>query len=426
MKLIIHRGAQGIEGNCIEISTSTTRIILDAGLPLDDLGDSPRPRPRPGKALPAGLAPIVPGLFGPGPKVDAILLSHAHADHAGLLAFARKGIPILMSDGTRMMLKAASIFAGQPPLPQDQLRIVGHRERFVIGDLTITAFPVDHSTFDCLAFVIDGDEKRVVYSGDLRLHGRKPGMAKRLLAALKERPVDVLLMEGTNIISEGRGPTEVELEAELLDHIKSATGLVLASFSPLHVDRMVSFYKATRRAGRTLVVDLYGAFVLHLVNKRASIPRPGIRNGILVCYNQHFLRTWKRRNLAKIHDLFLRQRIDLEAILAQPDRFVFLFRPSMLDLDFGGRLPPARCIYSYWHGYLQKPEWRRLESVVKNAGGEFVKCHTSGHAFAKDLIGFGQACAAKRVVPIHTTGADKFRLRFRNVVQFSNGEIHSL
>jgi len=285
MKLIIHRGAQGIEGNCIEISTSTTRIILDAGLPLDDLGDSPRPRPRPGKALPAGLAPIVPGLFGPGPKVDAILLSHAHADHAGLLAFARKGIPILMSDGTRMMLKAASIFAGQPPLPQDQLRIVGHRERFVIGDLTITAFPVDHSTFDCLAFVIDGDEKRVVYSGDLRLHGRKPGMAKRLLAALKERPVDVLLMEGTNIISEGRGPTEVELEAELLDHIKSATRLVLASFSPLHVDRMVSFYKATRRAGRTLVVDLYGAFVLHLVNKRASIPRPGIRNGILVCYN---------------------------------------------------------------------------------------------------------------------------------------------
>jgi ribonuclease J len=34
MQLIIHRGTHEIGGSCVEIKTSSTRIIIDIGLPL--------------------------------------------------------------------------------------------------------------------------------------------------------------------------------------------------------------------------------------------------------------------------------------------------------------------------------------------------------------------------------------------------------
>ena len=98
---------------------------------------------------------------------------------------------------------------------------------------------------------------------------------------------------------------------------------------------MVSFYKATRRSGRVFVVDVYGAFVLYLVSGQCRIPQPTKRNGIQVYYSQSFQRTWQEKNLQELHTMFLADRIDLPTILADPERYVMLFRPSMLGVDFG-------------------------------------------------------------------------------------------
>ena len=423
MKLIIHRGAKQIGGSCVELATEHTRIIIDAGLPLDDLKDPPKPRTRlrVGQPLPEGIAPPVPGLFTPGPKVDAILLSHAHTDHAGLLAHTPGDVPIYLSQGTSKMLLAAGVFAGQEEIPRARQRPLPHREPVQIGDFTITAFPVDHSTFDCLALLIEADGQRVLYSGDLRMHGRKPGMATALIEALRNRPVDVLLMEGTHMGGDrARGPTEYQLEDDILRHLQTAPGLVFAAFSPLHVDRMVSFYKAARKAGRTLVVDVYGAFVLHLVARQANIPEPQTRNGIRVYYHQAWLQ--RRRPIAKIHNRFLSDRIELDEVLATPERHLMLFRPSMAKLDFRGTLPPARCLYSYWHGYLSRPEWQSVQTQLTAAGGELIECHTSGHIYTEDIVKFVQQVNARQVVPIHTQAPEKFHCWVEKTLLLKDGE----
>jgi hypothetical protein len=174
-----------------------------------------------------------------------------------------------------------------------------------VGDFRITAYPVDHSAFDSMAFLIEAEGKTLLYSGDLRLHGRKPGMARRLIEALSGRRVDLLLMEGTHVGSgRERGVTEHELEDLILCQLQESQGLVLASFSPLHVDRLVTFYKAARRGGRTFVVDPYGAFVMHLVSGQCRIPRPTQAAGIRVYHNAYFEASYQRRNLGKIHRLF--------------------------------------------------------------------------------------------------------------------------
>ncbi|MEZ6088253.1 MAG: hypothetical protein R3C05_09565 [Pirellulaceae bacterium] len=78
-------------------------------------------------------------------------------------------------------------------------------------------------------------------------------MGKRLIEALKDRPVRALLMEGTHFgFPDGNTATEYELEDEITKLVKNCKSLVLASFSPQHVDRLVAFIEPPRKPGELL------------------------------------------------------------------------------------------------------------------------------------------------------------------------------
>jgi ribonuclease J len=215
------------------------------------------------------------------------------------------------------------------------------------------------------------------------------------------------------------------LEEKIWEHIVRVPGLVLANFSPMHVDRLVSFYKAARRANRTFVVDPYAAFVLRLAAGQCRVPKPETRYGIKVYYNQNFGSTWQERNLGKIHAKFLEDRIDLETILSKPDEYVMVCRPSMIKYDFRGTFPPSSAwIYSYWEGYLDRPgsDFPDLMARLKETGGDFVTYHTSGHVFADDIIRLVKDLKPRLIVPIHTTCPGFFAEYFENVLLPEDGQ----
>lgn len=89
MKIAIYRGAKEIGGTFIEIKTSSTRILIDAGYPLflnGDVINQDFQTLSNEELLSLGVLPSISGLYYWDHKsFDAVIISHAHTDHFGLL-----------------------------------------------------------------------------------------------------------------------------------------------------------------------------------------------------------------------------------------------------------------------------------------------------------------------------------------------------
>ena len=184
MVVNVLRGGDQIGGSIIEVISDHAKIILDAGQNLEE------------KAPPE--VPEIEGLFKGTPSYDAVIISHYHADHTGLLNNVLPGIPIYMSDKTfqlyRISMERAQIsVCFQPVLFNKEL---SDRASFQIKDLKITPYLCDHSAFDSHMFLLEDQKEKILYTGDFRSNGRKSFPA--LIAKLPSK-VDKLIIEGTTL-----------------------------------------------------------------------------------------------------------------------------------------------------------------------------------------------------------------------------------
>jgi ribonuclease J len=414
----VHRGSNEIGGNCVEIATAKSRLILDVGMPLSEMMDnraSRRGKPDRDDLIRRGVILPIPGLFSPGPKIDGILLSHAHGDHFGLIEQTLPEIPVYLSRGASKMLMSGSLFAQQHDVPTARQKILVASKPKRIGDFSVTAFLVDHSSYGSMAFLIEAGGKRIVYSGDLRLHGRKPGMAEVLLKAIRKAPLDLLIMEGTSL-SRGQEPglSEQDVEILLVNSLKQTPGLALAMFSPQNVDRLVSYYRAAVRTGRTLVLDPYAALILYLIKKECAVPDPFQGKHIKVFIAETFLRSMAGRRLQELIPRMKKVEVSRTELLSAPENFLMIFREWMYERIFDRELPAgSRFFYSYWPGYLvAQPSLKELRTRLEKSGCAFDLVHASGHIYHQDIMEFIERANPRKVIPIHTTAAVELGEKF--------------
>ena len=405
MKVRIHRGTHEIGGTCVELEQDGSRIALDLGLPLD--GD-----PR-NKAL-------MPAMDNS--DLACVLISHPHIDHYGLLHHQPEGVPVAIGQAARRIIEAAAPFTKQS-LPSLSGHELVDRQALEIGPFTITPYLVDHSAFDAYALLVEAGGKRLFYSGDFRGHGRKSALFERLVTA-PPKDIDVLLMEGSSLSRLGSDktfPTERDLESMLTDRLQMTDGLVMAHVSAQNIDRVVTLYRAAKKAGRTLIIDLYAAAILE-ATLHDSIPQSHW-DSIALYVPDYQRRQIKRLEMFELLKRHSANRIYVEDLQSLAKRAVLLFRPAMMDdLETAGCLGGAHFIYGQWGGYLARGDYAMLPAWLDKHGIPLEHIHTSGHASPRDLQRFAKALHPKVLVPIHTFEPGVYPDLFDHVVLREDGE----
>jgi len=410
LRVCIHRGADQIGGTCIELQCEGKRLVLDVGVPLD--ADDPDD-----VAMPA-----VSGLDTADPSLLGIVISHPHQDHYGLASRVPKGTTFLMGAATERILAAAADFTPSGGTFENVI-LLTDRKPIELGPFRITPYLMDHSAYDSYAVLVEADGKKLFYTGDLRGHGRKGKLFERLLTDTPAH-VDVLLMEGTTIVRAGTDegfPTESDLEAEMVKLFKDTPGMPLVWCSGQNIDRLVTVFRAAKRSGRQLILDMYTAHVL-AATENPRLPQadwPETRVFLPWSQKQRIIKdkSFEIANRYKLDRIYPKQ---LAGVTSQS---VMLFRPSMrLDLEKANCLDGACLVYSMWDGYLKDEKMKPFLSWLDGKGIPLHQVHTSGHASVKDLQRLRQAFINAVVVPIHTQQPDLYEMTFGNVQVHDDGE----
>jgi len=289
----------------------------------------------------------------------------------------------------------------------------------------VTPWLVDHSGYDSYAMVVDGGAKRLMYTGDLRGHGRKGRLFERMLTD-PPQGVDTLLMEGTHVRADGPSPhdgpvaSESDVELAMAETFRGVPGLPVVVSSAQNIDRLVTVYRAARRAGRTLLIDLYTATVAAATG-RATIPQVGFPAlGVYIPQRQR-VRVKTSREFHRTHAIRA-HRVFPEALAAAPDRYVLLSGSSTVpELLRDPAVNVGVVVWSLWSGYLAQASGVRLRAQVAAARVPLVEHHTSGHAPLPDLKRLVAAIRPQQVVPIHTEGAHEFASHFPDVAPREDG-----
>ncbi len=408
LKIIIHRGAHEIGGTCIQLSTATTTLLLDLGLPLSSTS----------KDL------DVPSLH-----PDAVVISHTHQDHVGLIEKLPPETPVYLGKLTRELLDATRIFLDKPLL-ENNFKYFDKWQPFPIGDFNLTPYLVDHSSADAYGFLIEVEGKRLFYSGDFRGHGNKNKLFDKMIAN-PPRNIDLLFMEGTMLErSNSDFPNELAVRNEIQKIISHQENVSFLISSSQNIDRLVSAHNACVAANKVLVIDFYTAWVL----EKAKAVSPGIRafkwDHIAVLASgfksgrQYSIMKKQRSRLGLFINNVFEHTIKEDVIRTDPSRYLILDKVSstgrLIESVRGNK--PINIIYSQWLGYLSNSNDDKLGVKIMAAykrgdipGVNFRYAHTSGHAPIEDLQKFATALKPKMLVPIHTEFGSKYKKLFDNV-----------
>jgi len=320
-------------------------------------------------------------------------------------------------------MELSSLMTSSKKLPL-QATHFQRKEEIKIGPFTITPYPVDHSAMDAYAFLIEADGKTTFYTGDFRGHGRKKNLFKEFIQ--NPPPIDVLMMEGTII---GRRSDEMflnesQLEEAFIDVMQECTGVVFVTAASQNIDRLVTIFKAAKRSGRKLIIDLYTAEVLESLTDYPRLPKtywPRIR----VAYSKALIDRLANSGRRDIVEKHKENGIRWPRINEKPSEYVVLcrqsaFAPIKKHLD----IQKSAWVYSMWTGYLERSgSLKSMKKYFDDQGGAYHYIHSSGHASLADLQRFVKAVNPGIIIPIHTYHPELFRDFFGKVKMVEDGEI---
>jgi len=420
--------------------------------------------------------------------IHGVFISHAHLDHCGLVGLIREDCPIYasavgaaimkaMQDSGKMDFYGELAYCNPRATKPDDARAVesqshlpyrGRPLRSVLGGtpeafrqfwqtppnpkalstpssrvkkleapcpepapehiegLRFRAFPVDHSIPGAVAYLFHTGEGPVVYTGDLRLHGRHGDQTRRFAETVaKEKPY-LLIVEGTRLGREtSENITEEHVRQNALKIVKNSSGkLVIADFGPRHIERLETFLAIAKETQRQLLVFTKDAYLLEAITcadptlNLLGHPNVGIFDELRLSP-----RGWEEAFRERYKNLLVRA----EDVRADPGRYILAF--SFYDMNDLLDIHPYGGVYIYssseaygedlrvdlwrlwnWlkfykmsvHGFCWKGADER--GTPQFSGG----LHASGHISETDLLWLIKEIRPRYLLPVHTEHREWF------------------
>ena len=377
MNIKIHRGQNQIGGSIIEISTENTKVILDIGIELDENKDIEVPQ--------------IEGLFCGNPDCDAVLITHYHSDHIGLVDFLLPTIPVYMGNQAYKVMKAAYDYRDievnfNPNLLDDGNTIQ-------IKDIKITPILCDHSAFGSYMLLIEQNDEKTLYTGDFRANGRMD--FNKLLE--KVPCVDNLIIEGTTLSREAaiENIEEEKLEEIAVEYLNKHSGCAFIMMSAMNIDRVITAKNIAKRTNRVFLEDIYTADITTSIGMSTDDVRVFMTGG-----------DKQYEMLQKYSDV----KIGKNEISKTP--FLMCIRSSMKNylakLNELISFEDGVLFYGMWKGYLERPETKEFIEFMESKGAKTHILHTSGHADSMTIDKLIKDVKPKRIYPIHTENAEWF------------------
>ncbi len=422
-------------------------------------------------------------------KADAVFLSHAHLDHAGNIGLLHANMPVVASPMSASILKAMMdcgsagmesevAYAAPRQALEEDARIIetSHykkspyigREFLLAGECNgelkdywctsphsrelqhkelksakdnlsfeFKAFELDHSIYGATAYAVNTSAGWIVYTGDLRGHGKFKEKTERFVKEAKSLELKMLIIEGTRIGRQEKEESEEEVHKTCLDAALAEKGLVVADFSPRNFERLDTFMEIAKETQRKLVVLAKDAYVLE------AIKCVDCRERMKDLFIYKDLKAKRDAFEKQMHEDFAEQLLDPSDISKAPEKYILCF--SFWDVKYLLDIKPRTGAYIYSSSEAYNEEqvidfqrlWNWLQFLnFKVKGFEIIKdngkilprfekgYHASGHASASELLRIVEEINPEIVLPVHTEKPEFFveNLKDCNVIAAEEGK----
>jgi len=420
--LKFYGGIGEVGGNKILLKDQDTEILLDFGKNFErerQYYDAPYLEPREERHLLAlGILPPIEGLYkkGEGLRDTAgILLSHPHIDHMDYIRYIKDEIPIYCGETTKTIIVTreftgrtsssdyyiANLTAQRGEKIFKDFRTFRTGDVVKIGSIEIEPIHVDHSVPGAYGFIIRTSGGTIVYTGDFRLHGTEADMSFQFIEKAKASKPDALIIEGTNV-GEGKVSSEQEVRDKTMEIIVQTKALVIASFSPVDIDRLRTFYEVAKANRRKLALSTKQAYLIEALeeDKGLSIFNLSDPNILIFARQKRKPQTWEKRLLESYPNV-----VESAALSQAQDEIIlsatFYDMNEMCDIR-----PEAGTVFilSQSEPFNEEMEidFKKLLNWMEYYGIPLYNIHASGHAAPLELKETISQIAPKKVYLIHT------------------------